>query len=173
MATAPDSQFPTIILDSQEEAETLALGQRLAGALEPGLVVALQGNLGAGKTRLVKGIAAGAGVDPREVTSPTFVLVNEYSGRWPIYHFDTYRLTSGVAFAELGIDEYFAGDGISLVEWADRVPDWLPPDRLEVTIEVTGEQARRLTIRGLGPRAAEVVRRLNATPLNNDRLPSG
>ncbi|MFM7158856.1 MAG: tRNA (adenosine(37)-N6)-threonylcarbamoyltransferase complex ATPase subunit type 1 TsaE [Planctomycetaceae bacterium] len=140
----------------------MALGERLAQVLEPGLVIALQGNLGAGKTRLAKGIAAGSGIDPRDVTSPTFVLVNEYSGRWPVYHFDTYRLESGVAFAELGIDEYFSGTGICLVEWADRVPDWLPPDHLEITLEVTGEETRRVTLRGLGPRSTTIVERLAA-----------
>jgi len=159
-----DPAEPVVIVDSRGEADTEALGARLAQALEPGLVVALRGTLGAGKTRLVKGIAAGAGVDAREVTSPTFVLVNEYDGEWPIYHFDTYRLESGVAFADLGIDEYFAGEGVCLVEWADRVPEWLPADRVEVDIEVTGEESRRFTLRGLGPRSAAVIRRLPAQP---------
>lgn len=162
MVTSPAPQIPTLILTSRGESETMALGERLAQVLEPGLVIALQGNLGAGKTRLAKGIAAGSGIDPRDVTSPTFVLVNEYSGRWPVYHFDTYRLESGVAFAELGIDEYFSGAGICLVEWADRVPDWLPPDHLEITLEVTGEETRRVTLRGLGPRSTTIVERLAA-----------
>ncbi|MFM8582405.1 MAG: tRNA (adenosine(37)-N6)-threonylcarbamoyltransferase complex ATPase subunit type 1 TsaE, partial [Planctomycetaceae bacterium] len=83
-------------------------------------------------------------------------------GRWPVYHFDTYRLESGLAFAELGIDEYFSGTGICMVEWADRVPDWLPPDHLEITLEVTGEETRRVTLRGLGPRSATIVERLAA-----------
>src|SRR5437879_1728646 len=103
-------------------AGTEALGRRLAGVLFPGAVVALIGPLGAGKTHLVRAIAEGLGIaNPNVVTSPTFVLIQEYDARLPIYHFDAYRLTSEAEFADLGVHEYFQGAGVCLVEWADRV----------------------------------------------------
>src|SRR6266576_4059012 len=100
----------------------MAFGQRLAGLLFPGAVVALIGQLGAGKTHLVRAIAEGLGIaDSRVVSSPTFVLIQEYEARLPIYHFDAYRLRTEVEFIDLGIHEYFEGNGVCLVEWADRV----------------------------------------------------
>src|SRR5437867_3366465 len=103
-------------------AGTEALGGRLAGALFGGAVVALIGPLGAGKTQLVRAIAEGLGIaDSRVVSSPTFVLIQEYSARLPIYHFDAYRLQTAGEFFDLGAHEYFAGNGVCLVEWADRV----------------------------------------------------
>src|SRR5262252_750105 len=120
-------------------AATTALGRRLAGLLFPGAVVALIGPLGAGKTHLVRAIAEGLGVsDSRVVSSPTFVLIQEYDARLPIYHFDAYRLKNPKEFAELGVQEYFAGDGVCLVEWADRVDDCLPAERLQITLRMTG-----------------------------------
>ena len=149
-----------LVVDSHSEAETDRLGDWLARALEPGLVVALVGNLGAGKTRLVKSVARGVGIEPSEVTSPTFVLVQEYEGLWPLYHFDTYRLAQPEAFADLGIDEYFSGMGVCFVEWADRVAPLLPADHLRIEIETTGTQSRRFRVQSLGPRSARVVERL-------------
>src|SRR5579862_9040464 len=97
---------------SHSEAETDALAARLAAALVRGTVVALVGNLGAGKTRFVRGVAEALGVDRREVASPTFVLVHEYEGRLPIYHFDIYRLRSPTDFLEIGADEYLNSEGV-------------------------------------------------------------
>lgn len=140
----------------------MELGRALGTASEPGLVVALCGPLGAGKTQLIRGVAEGLLVpDSRVVTSPTFVLVQEYEGRLPIYHFDTYRLANSDQFASLGVEEYFFGDGVSLVEWADRVPDCLPPDRLTISIEVTGESSRTLSCRATGPIAIRVLNRMS------------
>jgi len=156
----PASLPPPLIVDSHSEAETDRLGDGLARALEPGLVVALVGNLGAGKTRLVKGVAWGVGIEPGEVTSPTFVLVQEYEGLWPLYHFDTYRLAHPEAFADLGIDEYFSGAGVCFVEWADRVANLLPADHLRIEIETTGAHSRRFRLQSHGPRSARVVERL-------------
>src|SRR4051812_42980683 len=134
---------------AQTEADTDRLGAALASVLPPGTVIALIGTLGAGKTRLVQAVAAALGVDRANVTSPTFVLVNEYTtGRLPIYHFDTYRLKDDDEFLNLGPDEYFDGRGITFVEWADRVADLRPAERIEITIEVTGESSRHVTIRG-------------------------
>jgi len=150
--------------DSGSEADTEALGARLAEALEPPQVVALVGNLGAGKTRLVRAVARASGVDTRLVASPTFVLIHEYEGRWPIAHFDTYRLPDHEAFVDLGIDEYFAGGWVSFVEWADRVIPALPADHLRIEIETTGEGSRSFAVQATGPRSARVIARLAAGP---------
>jgi len=152
--------------EAASETATEQWGTRLAHALEPGLVVALVGNLGAGKTRLVKAVARGLGIEPGHVTSPTFVLVQEYEGRLPLYHFDTYRLADPNAFAELGIDEYFAGSGVCFVEWADRVMTLLPPDHLRIEIETTGTDSRRFRVEAYGPRSAGVVQRLRESSLH-------
>ena len=157
--TAP-ANSATLQFDSASEAETDRWGSRLAQVLEPGLVIALVGNLGAGKTRLVKAVARELGIEPAHVTSPTFVLVQEYEGRLPLYHFDTYRLADPEAFAELGIDEYYAGSGVCFVEWADRVTNLLPPDHLRIDIETTGTESRRFCLRAQGPRSSAVVQRL-------------
>src|SRR5262249_42347839 len=142
------------------EAGTEKLAAALAGALEPGAVIALVGNLGAGKTRLVRAVAVALGVDPRAIASPTFVLVHEYEGRWPIYHFDAYRLKNAGDFANLGADEYFNAGGICFVEWADRVLGDLPADHLRVEITVTGETTREFSFRGTGSRSQAVVAHL-------------
>src|SRR5207245_9904467 len=111
----------TGVCDVPDLAATTAFGRRLAERLFPGAIVALIGPLGAGKTHLVRAVAEGLGCDGRRVSSPTFALVHEYPGRMPVYHFDTYRLPDEAAFVDLGVDEYFAGDGVCLIEWADRV----------------------------------------------------
>src|SRR5262244_3895305 len=124
-------------LELHDEHDTDRLGAALAAALPPGTLIALVGTLGAGKTRLVQAVAAALGVPRDAVTSPTFVLVNEYrQGRVPIFHFDTYRLKDDDEFLALGPEEYFDSAGITFVEWADRVAGLLPADRVEITIEV-------------------------------------
>jgi tRNA threonylcarbamoyladenosine biosynthesis protein TsaE len=108
-------------------------------------------------------VAAALGVPPGNVTSPTFVLVNEYSGgRRSVYHFDTYRLKDEDEFLALGPDEYYESDGITFVEWADRVAELLPEERLEITMEVTGESQRRITIHGTSPTMEELAARIAA-----------
>ncbi len=142
---APDVISWTVETRSPEE--TIDWGRRLGRAAEAGDVVALVGELGSGKTHFAKGLAEGLDAAPaREVTSPTFVLCREYlGGRLPFYHFDAYRLRSAADFASIGATETLEGDGLSALEWADRVPGVLPEDRLEVWLDVTGEQARRVT----------------------------
>ena len=121
---------------------TRSFGHRLASLLFPGAVVALVGPLGAGKTQLVRAVAEGLGIaDSRVVSSPTFVLIQEYEARLPIYHFDAYRLRTEVEFIDLGAHEYFEGSGVCLVEWADRVEASLPEQFLKITIAPTGETA--------------------------------
>lgn len=140
---------------------TEAFGRRLGALLFPGAVVALIGPLGAGKTHLARAIAEGLGIDdPNAVTSPTFVLIQEYPGHIPVYHFDAYRLASGREFAGLGVEEYFSGNGVCLVEWADRVPEELPAERLSITLEIVGEHGRRAIVTGIGTRHEDVLARL-------------
>lgn len=130
--------------------------------LFPGAVVALVGQLGAGKTHLVRSIAEGLGVkNAAAVTSPTFVLIQEYPARLPIFHFDAYRLGGEREFAELGVDEYFQGNGVCLVEWADRVVGTLPPEHLRIEIRFVDEQRRRFEIEARGERYEELLLRLN------------
>jgi tRNA threonylcarbamoyladenosine biosynthesis protein TsaE len=148
-------------IDLPDLAATGAFGRRLGGLLFPGAVVALIGPLGAGKTHLARAIAAGLGVpDPRIVTSPTFVLIQEYAGRLPVYHFDVYRLRGESDLADLGAQEYFEDDGVCLVEWADRVAGLLPAERLRVGLAVVGETARRADVEGIGERYEALVRAL-------------
>ena len=131
---------------TESEADTERLGRALAGAIPAGTVVALIGTLGAGKTRLVQAFAAAHGVPREEATSPTFVLVNEYRGRLPIYHIDAYRLRDEDEFIELGPEEYFESAGVTFIEWADRVANCLPAERLEIRCEAVGESRRQFSL---------------------------
>lgn len=124
--------------------ETLALGERLAERLQPGDVVALYGDLGAGKTHLVKGIACGLGVDPAYVTSPTFTLVQEYAGRLPVLHLDLYRIERPAEFDRLGLDELFEGDGVCVVEWPERAEGRLPASAIRLRLTHFGGNRRRI-----------------------------
>jgi tRNA threonylcarbamoyladenosine biosynthesis protein TsaE len=140
----------TITLHNEQDTERL--GAALAEALPPGTTIGLIGSLGAGKTRLVRAVAAALGVPETNVTSPTFVLVNEYrGGRMNVFHFDTYRLKDDDEFLALGPEEYFDSPGLTFVEWSNRVADLLPLERVDITIEVTGESSRRVTIDATSP----------------------
>lgn len=119
---------------TKNETETITIGEQIATALTPGSVVAFIGDLAAGKTTIIKGIAKGLGIQ-RDVESPTFTLVNEYDGDRKVYHMDCYRETNIQGWIEIGIDEYFYSDGISLVEWADRIEELLPEDAIKIQIE--------------------------------------
>jgi tRNA threonylcarbamoyladenosine biosynthesis protein TsaE len=148
---------PTFQFIAHSEADTERLGGALASRLPNGCVVALIGTLGAGKTRLVQAIAQASGVDPAMVVSPTFVLVHEYAGTRPVYHFDAYRLKDDDEFLALGPEEYFDGQGITLVEWADRVERCLPDEYVEIRIDVTGPTERAFSVRAVGPSYRAVV----------------
>jgi tRNA threonylcarbamoyladenosine biosynthesis protein TsaE len=137
---------------------TRRLGHALGRALFPGAVIALEGGLGAGKTHLVRAIAEGLEVpDSRIVTSPTFVLLQQYEGRLTMYHFDAYRLTSPEAFLALGAAEMLEDAGVCVVEWADLVERCLPADRLRVRLRVTGETSREALIEATGERHAALL----------------
>jgi tRNA threonylcarbamoyladenosine biosynthesis protein TsaE len=120
-------------------------GRALAETLSPGAVVALNGDLGAGKTHFVKGLAAGLGIPPETVRSPTFTILHEYTaGRLPLYHFDAYRIGDPSEFEAIGFAEYAYGDGITVVEWAARVEALLPPDTLHLRLTHVSAHERRI-----------------------------
>ncbi len=137
-----------MLTTTNSAAETRALGEKFAETLAPGDTVVLEGQLGAGKSEFTRGIARGLGV--REtVTSPSFTILNVYeSGRCPLYHFDWYRLESEDELYEMGMDEYLGGDGIAVVEWAERCPDAVPDRVIRVRLEVTGDETRQIEIDG-------------------------
>ena len=146
---------------ANSETDTDRLGEMLSEALFPGSVVALIGTLGAGKTRLVQAVAAALGNSRDAITSPTFVLVNEYlGGRLPVYHFDTYRLRDEDEFLELGPEEYFAGQGVTFVEWADRFEQLLPSGYLKIEIAPVGATEREFTISATTVEYESIVERL-------------
>ncbi len=131
--------------------ETRALARRLAPTLRPGDVVLLVGELGAGKTTFVQGLAEGLGLDPQRVSSPTFVLIQEYAeeGAVPLYHVDAYRVRDPRELVEVGLEEYFERPGVTVIEWGDKVRERVPPDAIEVRFEVLEGDRRRIRIRRL------------------------
>lgn len=130
------------VLVSPSAAATIALGRALASALGAGDVVALEGDLGSGKTTFVRGVAGGLGADEPAV-SPSFVLIREYQGRVPVYHLDLYRLEEERELHKIGVADYLAGDGVALVEWSGRLGSLTPPDRLEVRLVATAREDER------------------------------
>jgi tRNA threonylcarbamoyladenosine biosynthesis protein TsaE len=132
---------------SNSPAETEAIGQRFAQDVETGSVLALQGELGSGKTLFTKGLVAGLG-NHVTVTSPTFTIVHEYpSGRLPVYHFDFFRLEDPQSVARLGLDDYFFGDGVSVIEWADRFPEFVPAQARWILFEIKSENTRVISVK--------------------------
>ena len=134
---------------SHHEKETMALGTRLAKHLKPGDIVCLFGDLGSGKTTFVKGLVQGFKIKSSEVNSPTFVLMNIYEGKMPVYHFDLYRLegaASSLELANIGYEEFFYDKGVSVVEWAERLGDQLPKEHIAVHLAHKSEKERRITI---------------------------
>lgn len=132
------------IVTTHSEQDTFALGTKVAAGLRPGTFVLLHGDLGAGKTSFVRGMAAGLGADPDDVSSPTFVLIQHYKGRTPLIHVDLYRLESGAAVDDLGLEELASG-AVVAIEWAERLPRPLDGS-VTVRIEDLGGDARRITL---------------------------
>ena len=133
--------------------ETQEIGVRIGCQLHPGDVVALIGDLGVGKTCLTQGIARGAGVCQDEtVNSPSYILINEYAGKIPIYHIDLYRLEQLEDISALGLEEYLEGDGICVIEWADRMGELLPENHIQVTITGADEFTRTIEVSSINPK---------------------
>ena len=130
---------------SHAPAETQAIGECLGARLQPGAVVACTGELGAGKTCFLQGLARGLGVTG-PVTSPTFVLVNQYRGRLPVYHLDAYRAGSLTELVDLGLEEMLHGDGVTVIEWADKLLPLLPARTIHVHLTGLGDEPREITI---------------------------
>jgi tRNA threonylcarbamoyladenosine biosynthesis protein TsaE len=143
-------------LASSSPAATRALGMRLGAHAVAGDVIALVGPLGAGKTELARGIARGLGVD-EPITSPTFILVAEHAGRLPMYHVDCYRLAGAEDALAAGILDDRSEDGVTVIEWAERLQGALPTGRLEITIDGAGEEPRRLALRATDERHAVLL----------------
>ncbi len=138
-----------MMIITKSAGETRALGERIAGQLQPGDVLLLEGDLGAGKSELTRGIARGLGVT-ETVTSPSFTILNVYeSGRCPLYHFDWYRLESADELYELGMDEYLGGDGIAVIEWPGQCPDAVPENAMRIRLEAAGKNERKIDIGAL------------------------
>ena len=138
--------MPRVSLTSNSERETMLCAKRFAGQLKAGDIVFLQGDLGTGKTTFVKGLAPAFKVAPKKINSPTFVLMNYYKGKLPIYHFDLYRLGNPKELDTLDFDEYFYGDGISLIEWPERLGEHKPKKYYLVAFKHKGENQRAICI---------------------------
>ncbi len=148
-STVPATQPGSLISGGPDE--TRAIGRRIGTAAEPGTVLALTGELGAGKTQLAKGVAEGLGVTS-VVNSPTFVLMNEHVGRLRLYHIDAYRLADPEEAAAAGLLDEDHADGVTVVEWADRLDGWLPAERLEIHLETPADapMSRLLRLTAVG-----------------------
>lgn len=147
---------------TENEQETIAFAKKLAEYLEPGMLILLEGDLGAGKTTFTKGIGEGLGIS-RLIKSPTYTIVREYTdGSIPLYHIDLYRLEEGEV-EELGLDEYFVGDGVSVVEWPSVAPNELPAERLELKLSVVPHlpQQRQLDCKAVGKKYERILAELN------------
>src|SRR5699024_7881761 len=131
---------------SNAPAETITFGKQMAKELSPGDIICLEGDLGAGKTHFVKGLAAGLGIDPARVQSPTYTLINEYDGRLPLYHFDCYRMESPREALEIGAEEYFYGQGVSVIEWPERIATLIPPEALWISLSAVDKETRKFVI---------------------------
>lgn len=136
--------------------DTNSFGRKLAELLQAGDIITMEGDLGAGKTTLTKAIGAGLGVK-RTINSPTFTIIKEYEGRLPLYHMDVYRLEN--SDEDIGFEEYFSGEGVSIVEWAQFIEDFLPKERLELTLKHDGE-ARTILLQPIGERYEKLCKEL-------------
>ena len=137
-----------MMLQSRSEIETKEIGRKIGKGLKCGDVVCLYGELGSGKTTLVKGIASVIGIDERDITSPSFTIISEHKGKVPFYHIDFYRVSHD-RVAELGLEEYIGRDGISVLEWAERADREIPDESIKVRLVYTGDNSRKIEITGI------------------------
>jgi len=136
--------FPVV---TRSPEETIALGRSIGQYLQAGDIVAFYGTLGSGKTHLIKGVASAFGIAPEQVSSPTFAIVQEYSGSLPIYHMDAYRIRSLDELLELGVEEYLYGEGLTLIEWPERMEALLPEHTLRLELRHFGEGEREIRLK--------------------------
>jgi len=151
-------------IHSESAEATRRLGEAIAARVEPGDTILLEGDLGAGKTTLVQGIAHGLGV-PVPATSPTFTLIHELrGGRMPLYHVDLYRISRDQDLEDLGLEDLMDGDGVLAVEWGDRLGHLLPPSYLRITIERSCEDRRLIHLQGVGERGQRLLQAVEVLP---------
>jgi len=149
-------------LISHSVKHTFNIGKTIAGYLDKGDIVCLFGELGSGKTVLTKGISSGLGVAKNKVISPTFVLIRQYKGRIPVYHFDLYRLDSPTDIFGLGYEEFFYDEGVCVIEWADRLKNLLPQEFLKIELFVKGAKTRLLNLTAQGRRYKALLKEIYA-----------
>jgi tRNA threonylcarbamoyladenosine biosynthesis protein TsaE len=154
--------MPRYEIISISPSATVNLGRKIGQQLKPGGVIALMGELGCGKTLITRGICDGLGVPERQVSSPSFVLVNEYRGRLPVFHIDLYRLSGIDDSIEIGITDYFkrAQEGVMIVEWAEKIIDILPADLIKVEFDIISKQKRRIVFSSTSRRFAGLFKEL-------------
>ncbi len=151
----------TLDLETRSAEETIDLGKRIGKLLRLGDVVALIGKLGSGKTTLAQGLARGLGVKKRDyVTSPSFTLIKEYKGKLPVYHIDLYRIDNLREVYDLGYEEYFYGEGVTIIEWAEKVRKLLPQEVMIINLEIIAEKRRRVELIPKGKHCQEIVKRI-------------
>ena len=155
-----------IVFHTKSVSETIQIGKNIGSLLRPDDIVALVGELGAGKTQFIKGLAEGVGVEkPTYISSPSFTLINEYLGRVPFYHIDLFRLEQEKEAEELGLEDYFQAGGITAIEWADKIPSLLPEEILLIHFAYTGTNTRTLKITGKGKRFEALVNQVRCLEL--------
>lgn len=157
---------PNVLLSSANPEYTFKFGKNLGMHLSPGDVVALVGELGAGKTTLTQGIVRGLGVgEEHYIGSPTFTLINEYTGRMPVYHLDFYRIEMPEELVNLGLEEYLYGEGVAIIEWADKIKALLPEEYMMVTMQYVDRTVRTLEVVVNGKRYAELIETVMREPI--------
>jgi len=148
-----------VVIHTQSTRETIQIGKRIGKLLRAGDVIALVGELGSGKTHLIKGLAAGVGVErSNRITSPSFTLIHEYQGRIPFFHVDLFRLATEGEAEELGLEEYFVRGGVTAIEWADKIAELLPKELIWISLRSLGAQTRAIRLRGKGKRCETLVK---------------
>ena len=151
-------EIEKIEIISNSAAQTIEIARLIGEKLKDGDLLALSGELGSGKTCFTKGLAKGLGVSEEyQITSPTFTLINEYPARCKLYHFDVYRLSGYSELEDLGYEEYFAGDGVVVIEWAEKIDKIIPGDSIFINFEYVDENRRKMIVRGLKSRLSELV----------------
>jgi len=157
-----------MVFQTKSTSETIRIGKGIGSLLRSGDVVALAGELGTGKTQFIKGLASGVGVGkPTYISSPSFTLINEYLGKVPFYHIDLFRLSSEKEAGELGLEEYFQSEGITAIEWADKIPSLLPREILWIHIHYTGKNTRSIEAIGKGKRYEDLIEKMSKFGFRN------